>query len=83
MKRSYLIKPMLDEDYPMIEYGKGVYLYDVEGKKYLDASSGAVTANIGHGVREISEAMKKQADKVSFVYRSQFTSEPAENWHKN
>ena len=69
---------MLNEDYPMIEYGKGVYLYDVEGKKYLDASSGAVTANIGHGVREISDAMKKQADKVSFVYRSQFTSEPAE-----
>ncbi|MCQ6277469.1 aspartate aminotransferase family protein [Bacillus sp. V3B] len=78
MKRSYLIKPMLDEDYPIIDYGKGVYLYDVEGKEYLDASSGAVTANIGHGVKDIIEAMKKQADKVSFVYRSQFTSEPAE-----
>lgn len=69
---------MLDEDYPVIDYGKGVYLYDVEGKEYLDASSGAVTANIGHGVKDIIEAMKKQAEKVSFVYRSQFTSEPAE-----
>ena len=59
-------------------YGKGVYLYDLEGKKYLDACSGAVTANIGHGVAEIIEAIRKQADKVSFVYRSQFTSEPAE-----
>ena len=78
MKQSYLIKPMLGEDYPVIDFGKGVYLYDVEGKEYLDASSGAVTANIGHGVKEIKEAMKKQADKVSFVYRSQFTSEPAE-----
>lgn len=69
---------MLDEIYPMINYAKGVYLYDKDGKKYLDASSGAVTANIGHGVSEIIEAMDEQAKKVSFVYRSQFTSEAAE-----
>ncbi|NRD80459.1 aspartate aminotransferase family protein [Bacillus sp. BRMEA1] len=78
MSRSFLIKPMLDEDYPLIDYGKGVYLFDIDGKKYLDAASGAVTANIGHGVPEIIEAMSEQAKKVSFVYRSQFTSEPAE-----
>lgn len=78
MERSYLIKPMLDETYPVIDYGKGVYLFDKEGKKYLDASSGAVTANIGHGVKEIIEAMNEQANKVSFVYRSQFTSDAAE-----
>ncbi|WP_223593235.1 aspartate aminotransferase family protein [Neobacillus bataviensis] len=78
MVRSFLIKPMLDETYPVIDYGKGVYLFDKEGKKYLDASSGAVTANIGHGVREIIDAMNEQANKVSFVYRSQFTSEAAE-----
>ncbi|WP_442594203.1 aspartate aminotransferase family protein [Neobacillus sp. D3-1R] len=78
MEQSYLIKPMLDTNYPVIDYGKGVYLYDKEGKKYLDASSGAVTANIGHGVEEIIDAMHEQAKKVSFVYRSQFTSEAAE-----
>lgn len=78
MEQSYLIKPMLDANYPVIDYGKGVYLYDLEGKKYLDASSGAVTANIGHGVEEIIEAMHVQAKRVSFVYRSQFTSEAAE-----
>lgn len=69
---------MLDANYPVIDYGKGVYLYDINGKKYLDASSGAVTANIGHGVEEITRAMHEQAKRVSFVYRSQFTSEPAE-----
>jgi adenosylmethionine-8-amino-7-oxononanoate aminotransferase len=37
-----------------------------------------VTANIGHGVTEIIEAINEQAKKVSFVYRSQFTSEAAE-----
>lgn len=78
LEQSYLIKPMLDANYPVIDYGKGVYLYDINGKKYLDASSGAVTANIGHGVEEITRAMHEQAKRVSFVYRSQFTSEPAE-----
>lgn len=66
----------------MIDYGKGVYLVDMEGNKYFDASSGAVTANIGHGVTEIIEAMEEQAKKVSFVYRSQFTSEAAEKLAK-
>jgi adenosylmethionine-8-amino-7-oxononanoate aminotransferase len=78
VERTYLIKPLLDESLPMIDYGKGIYLYDKEGKKYLDGASGAVTANIGHGVPEIIEAMQEQAKKVSFVYRSQFTSESAE-----
>jgi adenosylmethionine-8-amino-7-oxononanoate aminotransferase len=78
MKPSYLIKPALDENYPEIDHGKGVYLFDKEGKKYLDAASGAVTANIGHGVAEVILAMHEQAKKVSFVYRSQFTSEAAE-----
>ncbi|UII54491.1 aspartate aminotransferase family protein [Cytobacillus spongiae] len=78
MDQSHLIKPILDTNYPMIDYGKGIYLFDQDGKKYLDASSGAVTANIGHGVDEIITAMHDQAKRVSFVYRSQFTSEAAE-----
>ena len=82
MEKSLLIKPVLDEIYPVIDYGKGIYLFDLEGKTYLDAASGAVTANIGHGVAEIIEAMQEQAKKVSFVYRSQFTSEAAEKLAK-
>ncbi|MCM3706365.1 MULTISPECIES: aspartate aminotransferase family protein [Cytobacillus] len=78
MKRSFLIKPVHRAEYPKAVYGQGVYLYDDQGKQYLDGSSGAVTASIGHAVEEVVEAMYKQAQKVSFVYRSQMTSEPAE-----
>ncbi|MGG1864451.1 aspartate aminotransferase family protein [Bacillus safensis] len=76
--RDYLIKPMLNQHYPVAVKGEGIYLYDREGKKYLDGSSGAVTASIGHGIRDIIDAMTEQAEKVSFTYRSQFTNEPAE-----
>lgn len=68
----------MDEIYPKAVKGSGIYLYDEDGNKYIDGSSGAVTASIGHGNKEIIHAMLEQAKKVSFVYRSQFTTEPAE-----
>ncbi len=80
--REYLIKPLVGQPYPTISHGNGIYLYDTNGKRYLDGSSGAITASIGHGVKEVIEAMTKQAEKVSFVYRSQFTSEAAERLAK-
>lgn len=75
---SNVIKPELNKEYPVVSYGKGIYLYDTEGNQYIDACSGAVTASIGHGVGEISRVMMEQADKVAFSYRAQFTNEPAE-----
>lgn len=81
-EREHLIKPLLNHRYPTVRYGKGVFLYDEQGKAYLDACCGAVTAGIGHGVQEIIDAMLEQANKVSFVYRSQFTNEPAEELAK-
>ncbi len=68
----------MNDDYPIVTHGEGIYLYDSDGKRYIDGSSGAVTTSIGHGVPDIIEAMHDQAKKVSFVYRSQFTSDPAE-----
>jgi adenosylmethionine-8-amino-7-oxononanoate aminotransferase len=82
MAATHLIKPHLHHIYPTVQYGKGVYLYDTTGKKYVDGCSGAVTANLGHGVQEIIDAMNEQATKVAFVYRSQFTSEAAEKLAK-
>lgn len=78
MENGNLIKPILNYKYPKVDYAKGIYIYDTAGKQYIDGSSGAVTASIGHGVAEITKVMMEQASKVSFVYRSQFTNEPAE-----
>ncbi|MGM9987942.1 MAG: aspartate aminotransferase family protein [Bacillaceae bacterium] len=82
MKRDYLIKPLLGEQYPTVSYAKGVYIYDTNGNKYLDGSSGAVTVTIGHGVQEVIDEMTKQAQEVAFTYRSQFTSIAAERLAK-
>jgi adenosylmethionine-8-amino-7-oxononanoate aminotransferase len=77
-RKSYVIKPDLGKVYPTVSHGEGIYLYDAAGKRYLDGCSGAVTASIGHAVPEVAEAMKRQAELVSFAYRSHFSSEPVE-----
>ncbi|MBN8190642.1 aspartate aminotransferase family protein [Bacillus sp. NTK074B] len=79
MPHSHLIKPLIGEYYPTIDYGKGVYLYDTEGHEYVDACSGAVTANLGHGMEDILQSIVNQGNKVAFVYRSQFSNQPAED----
>ncbi|WP_175991298.1 aspartate aminotransferase family protein [Bacillus sp. Marseille-Q1617] len=79
MPHSHLIKPLIGDHYPMIDYGKGVYLYDKSGREYVDACSGAVTANLGHGMEEIIQSIVDQGSKVAFVYRSQFSNQPAED----
>lgn len=50
-----------------IKYGKGVYLYDYEGKRYLDFSSGLMNVNIGHGNQRVTQAVAEQMQQVSYV----------------
>jgi adenosylmethionine-8-amino-7-oxononanoate aminotransferase len=61
---------------PTIERAEGVYLYGADGKKYLDGSGGPMVVNIGHGVKEIIDAMVQQARKVCFTYNGMFTTLP-------
>jgi len=79
MAQSSLLKPVIDQNYPVVAYGNGVFLYDTEGNKYLDGSSGAMTASIGHGVEEVAQTMRAQAERIAFSYRTQFTNKPAED----
>ena len=66
----------LDQDYPKIVRGEGVYLYDSDGTRYLDAIGGANVADIGHGVAEIADVMAAQARTIAFVHGSRFRNQP-------
>lgn len=50
-----------------VKYGEGVYLYDYDGKRYIDFSSGLINVNIGHGNQRVTEAVMKQMQEVSYV----------------
>ena len=64
---------------PMLAEAKGVYMWDVDGKRYLDGSSGAMVSNIGHSDPRVIAAMRRQMEKSTFGYRLHFESEPGEH----
>lgn len=63
---------------PIATRGEGIYLYDSNGKKYLDGSGGAAVSCLGHGDPDITEAIKRQADVLAFAHTGFLSSEPAE-----
>ena len=65
-------------DYPVAVRGEGVYLYDAEGKQYLDGSGGAAISCLGYCHPEVSQAIAEQIGKLAFVHTVAFTNEPQE-----
>ncbi len=63
------------QDVLPIERAKGIYFWDYDGNKYADMSSLLVCSNLGHGLPEITEAIKKQADEMCFMAPA-YASEP-------
>src|SRR5688500_2183709 len=66
------------EDYAWAVRGEGAYLYDREGRRYLDASGGAAVSCLGHSDRAVIEAIQRQLDRLPFAHTSFFSNEPME-----
>jgi len=63
---------------PRIVRGEGSYVYDADGRRYLDGSGGPAAFSIGHGNREVNAAIAAQLEQVACGYRYLFSSEPLE-----
>ncbi|HUL10035.1 MAG TPA: aspartate aminotransferase family protein [Candidatus Acidoferrum sp.] len=63
---------------PKVAWGKGSYVYDTAGKRYIDGSCGPAVYCIGHGNEEVNAAIGRQLDKIAHGYRYTFTSDPLE-----
>lgn len=78
---SMVVCPDMNKNYPKIQYGKGIYLFDEKGKRYLDGSGGSSSvANIGHGRQEIVDVISEQVSKISVLPTHAFSSEVVENY---
>ena len=61
--------------YPIVlDHGEGVYLYDTEGKKYLDFAAGIAVCSLGYGHPEYNKALKEQMVKLLHVSNLFYTA---------
>jgi adenosylmethionine-8-amino-7-oxononanoate aminotransferase len=68
----------VDASLPKVAYGKGLYVFDSNGQRYIDASGGPAVFCLGHGHDEVNGAIKRQLDRIAHGYRYAFTSDPLE-----
>src|SRR5690606_22049190 len=68
-----------DTKRPVLAEARGIYMWDVDGRRYIDGSSGATVSNIGHSSPRVLDAMRRQMEKSTFGYRLHFETEPGEH----
>jgi len=75
--RSYLFY-QTDHPRPVLDRAEGIYMWDTDGNRFIDGSSGAMVCNIGHSNPHVLEAMRRQMEKSTFGYRLHFVTEASE-----
>jgi adenosylmethionine-8-amino-7-oxononanoate aminotransferase len=75
---TFVFYRKLNRKFPKAVRSSGSYIFDEEGKRYLDASGGAVVVNVGHSVPEIADMIGSQIRQLAYVNGTQFTNAPAE-----
>jgi hypothetical protein len=80
MPASAVFYRRLGHPHPQAVRGEGVYLWDSEGRRYIDASGGPILVNVGHGVQEIAQAIAEQACSVAYVHGSILTTPALETY---
>ena len=70
--------PWLSDEELLIDRGEGVWLWTQKGKKVMDAFAGLAVVNVGHGRREIAEAVAEQTMRLAYYPTTrQFSNRPA------
>jgi adenosylmethionine-8-amino-7-oxononanoate aminotransferase len=59
---------------PVAASGRGVEIFDTDGRRYLDGSGGAIVVGIGHGVSEIGDAIAEQSRAIAYTHGTAFTT---------
>lgn len=62
----------------VLDHGEGMYLYDTEGKRYLDFAAGIAVFAFGYHYKDYDDALKAQIDKILHVSNLFYTTEAVE-----
>ncbi|WP_315835725.1 aspartate aminotransferase family protein [Bradyrhizobium prioriisuperbiae] len=75
---THILHRVADAVMPVAVSGKGVELFDRDGKSYIDASGGAAVSCLGHGHPDVLAALHKQLDTLAYAHTGFFTTDVAE-----
>ncbi len=78
MTATRILHRQIHSRLPVAVGGRGVELYDAEGRTYIDASGGAAVSCLGHGHPDVLAATHAQLDRIAYAHTGFFTTEAAE-----
>ncbi|TPN99953.1 aspartate aminotransferase family protein, partial [Mesorhizobium sp. B1-1-5] len=75
---THLLHRTIKGSLPFAVGGKGIRIFDSDGRAYIDASGGAAVSCLGHGHPDVMAALRDQLDRIAYAHTSFFTTEIAE-----
>jgi hypothetical protein len=78
MTSGHVFHRFTSERPPIATHGEGIYLFDANGRRYVDACGGAAVSCLGHGHPEVAAAVAEHVARLEYIHTGFFTSEAAE-----
>lgn len=78
--RPATLRRSFRKEYPVAVRGEGAWIFDAQGKRYLDLAGSAAVNLIGHGDQAVARAMQDQLAQIEFVHSSLFTTRVTEEF---
>ncbi len=75
---THLLHRSIKGKLPVAVGGKGIELFDRDGRAYIDASGGAAVSCLGHAHPDVLKALHDQLDRIAYAHSSFFTTDAAE-----
>lgn len=80
LQDTFVFRRRMGFPHPVAVRGERIYIWDADGRRYIDASGGPIAVNIGHGVAELAQAMAGQAAAIAYVHGTIFTTDALETY---
>jgi len=75
---SNLFPRSFKEELALAVRAEGIYIFDENGNRYIDGCSGALISSLGHGVREVTDAISEQLGNLAFAHPSRWRNRAIE-----
>jgi adenosylmethionine-8-amino-7-oxononanoate aminotransferase len=75
---THLLHRSIKAKLPVAVGGRGIELFDSEGRAYIDASGGAAVSCLGHSHPDVLKALHAQLDRIAYAHTGFFTTDVAE-----